>query len=153
MMESQTKREENISDDILNILPINREADTIIAKSEQMMESQTKREENISDDKNLNNSKQINGQEMLRIIETNLGIAPAKNTRLQGATIFPTDSVDSTINSRLHPWQCSLRTRGFRGRHRCGVTLLSGFILFQSNFHSTGRSKIKTICTFLDASL
>merc|ERR1711874_828498 len=25
-----------------------------------------------------------------------------------------------------HPWQCSMRLQGFRGRHKCGVTLLSG---------------------------
>ena len=25
-----------------------------------------------------------------------------------------------------HPWQCSLRTPGYKGTHRCGVTLLSG---------------------------
>ena len=30
------------------------------------------------------------------------------------------------IFSQHHPWACSLRTRGYRGRHRCGVTLLSG---------------------------
>ena len=34
--------------------------------------------------------------------------------------------VSLSTTSALHPWQCSLRTRGFRGRHRCGVTLLSG---------------------------
>ena len=25
-----------------------------------------------------------------------------------------------------YPWMCSLKTSGYRGRHRCGVTLLSG---------------------------
>ena len=24
------------------------------------------------------------------------------------------------------PWMCSLKEAGFRGRHKCGVTLLSG---------------------------
>jgi len=47
------------------------------------------------------------------------------NIRLSGATIFPVDRSDE-VNSRHHPWACSLRTNGFRGRHRCGVTLLSG---------------------------
>jgi len=28
--------------------------------------------------------------------------------------------------TQQHPWLCSLKTRGFRGFHRCGVTLLSG---------------------------
>ena len=28
--------------------------------------------------------------------------------------------------SQNHPWQCSLKFPGFRGRHKCGVTLLSG---------------------------
>ena len=41
--------------------------------------------------------------------------------------MFPVD-IDSTITSQHHPWACSLKTRGFRGRHRCGVTLLSGEI-------------------------
>ena len=47
------------------------------------------------------------------------------NTKLAGATVFPVDT-DRIRNSEHHPWACSLRTRGFRGRHRCGVTLLSG---------------------------
>ena len=44
---------------------------------------------------------------------------PPPNTRIFGPT---------TENTGLHqyPWLCSLRTRGYRGRHRCGVTLLSG---------------------------
>ena len=25
-----------------------------------------------------------------------------------------------------YPWMCSLKERGYRGRHKCGVTLLSG---------------------------
>ena len=51
--------------------------------------------------------------------------------RLVGAALFPVDfgSEDRDIIPQ-HPWACSLRTRGFRGRHRCGVTLLSGrFVL------------------------
>merc|ERR1719223_1976247 len=47
------------------------------------------------------------------------------DTRLTGASIFPTD-LGLAINSQHHPWACSLRTRGYRGRHRCGVTLLWG---------------------------
>lgn len=27
------------------------------------------------------------------------------------------------------PWLCSLREAGFRGRHRCGVALLSGILV------------------------
>ena len=45
------------------------------------------------------------------------------DTRIFGASVFPVDGVADTGFS---PWLCSLRTRGFRGRHRCGVTLLSG---------------------------
>ena len=47
--------------------------------------------------------------------------------RLEGASIYPSDLnfVDGPTSAH-HPWLCSLRTRGFRGRHRCGVTLLSG---------------------------
>ena len=47
------------------------------------------------------------------------------DNRLTGASVFPTD-LDLAENSQHHPWACSLRTRGYRGRHRCGVTLLSG---------------------------
>jgi len=43
------------------------------------------------------------------------------NTRLFGSSIYPLLRVPDA-----NPWLCSLRTRGFRGRHRCGVTLLSG---------------------------
>ena len=47
--------------------------------------------------------------------------------RLEGASIYPTDlNFTEGQTSAHHPWQCSLRTRGYRGRHRCGVTLLSG---------------------------
>ena len=45
------------------------------------------------------------------------------NVRLFGSSVYP---VDLKRDTRHHPWLCSLRTRGFRGRHRCGVTLLSG---------------------------
>ena len=51
--------------------------------------------------------------------------ASVEDTRLGGGTVFPTDT-NASINSLHHPWACSLRRRGFRGRHRCGVTLLSG---------------------------
>ena len=43
--------------------------------------------------------------------------------KIFGSSTFP---VDVTPDTKHHPWLCSLRTRGFRGRHRCGVTLLSG---------------------------
>ena len=47
--------------------------------------------------------------------------------RLAGASIYPVDTnLTNGITSANHPWLCSLRTRGFRGRHRCGLTLLSG---------------------------
>ena len=59
------------------------------------------------------------------IIEEIAGIA-TNDSRLTGATVFPVDLYDSYINSRHHPWACSLRRAGFRGRHRCGVTMLSG---------------------------
>lgn len=65
--------------------------------------------------------------------DANLGVlvrqsqdtSTANDSRLTGATIFPVDIIDTT-NSGHHPWACSLKTSGFRGRHRCGVTLLSG---------------------------
>ena len=38
--------------------------------------------------------------------------------RVFGSSSYPTGNT--------HPWMCSLKTKGFRGRHRCGVTLLSG---------------------------
>ena len=47
------------------------------------------------------------------------------DTRLTGASVFPSD-LDLAQNSQHHPWACSLRTRGYRGRHQCGVTLLWG---------------------------
>ena len=51
----------------------------------------------------------------------------AEDDRLEGASVFATGAnYTAGPTSALHPWQCSLRTRGFRGRHRCGVTLLSG---------------------------
>ena len=48
--------------------------------------------------------------------------------RLSGASVYlsDTDKTSPWRSSRHHPWQCSLRFQGFRGRHRCGVTLLSG---------------------------
>ena len=64
---------------------------------------------------------------MLRIFRD---IAEEDNTegdRLQGASIYPVDTdFNDGKTSAFHPWLCSLRTRGFRGRHRCGLTLLSG---------------------------
>ena len=58
------------------------------------------------------------------------------DTKLVGPAVFPVGllkSEDRNISSQ-HPWACSLRTRGFRGRHRCGVTLLSGQYMI---YHST----------------
>jgi len=37
---------------------------------------------------------------------------------------FGPTTADATVNR--YPWLCSLKEAGFRGRHRCGVTLLSG---------------------------
>ena len=55
------------------------------------------------------------------------------DTRIFGASTYPT-----IRNEHSTPWMCSLRTRGYRGRHRCGVTLLSGisfiFILSSNSF-------------------
>ena len=67
--------------------------------------------------KSQNNKQSKNFQKRLR---------KAKSFRLAGATVFPVDT-DTDFNSEHHPWACSLRTRGYRGRHRCGVTLLSGY--------------------------
>ena len=38
--------------------------------------------------------------------------------------IFGATTTESKQN--MHPWLCALKEVGFRGRHRCGVTLLSG---------------------------
>ena len=50
------------------------------------------------------------------------------STRVWGASSFPT--LGSPHDS---PWMCSLKTRGFRGKHRCGVTLLSGELSVTKN--------------------
>ena len=42
------------------------------------------------------------------------------------ALIFSDITANNYITSMYHPWQCSMRLQGFRGRHKCGVTLLSG---------------------------
>ena len=47
--------------------------------------------------------------------------------RISGSSAYLSDIDPNRVTtSRHHPWQCSLRFQGFRGRHRCGVTLLSG---------------------------
>ena len=53
--------------------------------------------------------------------------AERDDSRISGSSVYLSDT-DPTelVTSRHHPWQCSLRFQGFRGRHRCGVTLLSG---------------------------
>ena len=58
------------------------------------------------------------------------------SNRIFGSSVFPVTLLPIEP-TRHHPWLCSLRTRGFRGRHRCGVTLLSGKRLhkiFKSRF-------------------
>ena len=46
-------------------------------------------------------------------------------------TFFPVyDLAGRGRTSQHHPWQCSLKFPGFRGRHKCGVTLLSGQFSF-----------------------
>jgi hypothetical protein len=59
-------------------------------------------------------------------------------TRLEGpntdvvastGAVFGSDFVlltKNVPNKNRHPWLCSLRTPGYKGTHRCGVTLLSG---------------------------
>jgi len=47
-----------------------------------------------------------------------------KNKR-KGRLFGPTTSKASNSS---YPWVCSLKEQGFRGRHRCGVTLLSGML-------------------------
>ena len=55
-------------------------------------------------------------------------IKKSDDQKLVGASVFPVElfKPDDRPLTSLHPWACSLRTKGFRGRHRCGVTLLSG---------------------------
>ena len=56
----------------------------------------------------------------------NANVNSSDDTRLFGSSIYPVERVPDSI-----PWLCSLRTRGFRGRHRCGVTLLSGGVILK----------------------
>jgi len=49
-----------------------------------------------------------------------------ETNKLIGPSAYLVDIDDTQVTSQHHPWACSLKTRGFRGRHRCGVTLLSG---------------------------
>ena len=69
------------------------------------------------------NNSTYNAKELFTLFERTIGDDGDKLGA--GATVYPVDTYDD-INSRHHPWACSLRTKGFRGRHRCGVTLLSG---------------------------
>ena len=62
--------------------------------------------------------------------QKNYSTSSAIQVKLGGTTVFPTD-VNASISSLHHPWACSLRSKGFRGRHRCGVTLLSGRLWMQ----------------------
>ena len=54
------------------------------------------------------------------------------NARTSGSSAYLSETdpfnivADKVLASRQHPWQCSLKFQGFRGHHRCGVTLLSG---------------------------
>ena len=50
----------------------------------------------------------------------------ADDDRLSGSSVYLSSNNPNGETSYHHPWQCSLRFQGFRGRHRCGVTLLSG---------------------------
>ena len=58
-------------------------------------------------------------------VDTRRRLKKKDDNRLVGSSVFPVD-LEREKTSQHHPWACSLRTRGFRGRHRCGVTLLSG---------------------------
>ena len=55
------------------------------------------------------------------------GILPSRNgrtlTKNTSARLIGSSSLDVTHH---YPWMCSIRTRGYNGRHRCGATLLSG---------------------------
>ena len=54
------------------------------------------------------------------------------NARTSGSSAYLSEidpfniMANKVLASRQHPWQCSLKFQGFRGHHRCGVTLLSG---------------------------
>jgi len=74
---------------------------------------------------NLFRHRQDNSPNIHMIHSRNHDLYSTEN-RLFGASVFPVPSSEIGKNTRFHPWLCSLRTRGFRGRHRCGVTLLSG---------------------------
>ena len=54
-----------------------------------------------------------------------------QNTKLQGPATEEVIAFAGIMGTQVptknrHPWLCSLRTPGYRGVHRCGVTLLSG---------------------------
>ena len=54
-------------------------------------------------------------------------LSQTNDERSSGASAYPSDTqTDNYVTSMYHPWQCSMRLQGFRGRHKCGVTLLSG---------------------------
>ena len=52
-------------------------------------------------------------------------LKPASASKLKPRFVGTSPVIPSS-NPHLYPWLCSIRTRGFRGQHRCGATLLSG---------------------------
>ena len=83
-----------------------------------------KNSKNVKDSKKSNNAKNKKNSKKPNLLKN---LNNTDDDRFVGANVFPVDfgSEDRNVIPQ-HPWACSLRTRGFRGRHRCGVTLLSG---------------------------
>jgi len=66
------------------------------------------------------------GAKILRETAKKLNKRPERIIGHAGDSIFlglTEERLNKTLNQ--YPWTCSLKTRGFRGYHRCGVTLLS----------------------------
>jgi hypothetical protein len=86
------------------------------------------------------------------------------NSRLQGPATEEVVAFAGIIGAQVptknrHPWLCSLRTPGYRGVHRCGVTLLSGPprpTIFVSAAHcnylcKNGLDRVVEVCCCRDA--
>jgi len=56
----------------------------------------------------------------------NIGVTGNNFTRLIGPSVNLVAFNNIAGGTRKWPWSCSLRSRGFRSFHKCGVTLLSG---------------------------
>ena len=49
-----------------------------------------------------------------------------KFDQLKGGDVNVNNKMFQFFREDRYPWMCSLKETGFRGKHKCGVTLLSG---------------------------